>query len=194
MKPKSKSRSKTKITAKKRQKLNPRIASEFAIGVIIFLAFIIGGIFWFDSIKPEEASRDLGVNLNASKSKKQTSVENANQQVVENSVSDDSCKSHYYEGEKEIKGWFVSQDENGIVVAVSKDEVSKLPVEDSQLTGEEKDFNYKLVDPTEEVSLKIKASTQENPTTFTVRGYAEICQQPPLMSLQPASVAFKKKS
>lgn len=187
-------KSKLKSKSKKGQKLNPRIASEFAIGVIIFLAFIIGGIFWFGSTSTEEAPGNLGINLNTSKSKKQTSGENANQQVVESSASDDSCKPHYYEGEKEIKGWFVSQDENGIVVAVSKDEVSKLPVKDSQLIGEEKDFNYKLVDPTEEVGSKIKASTQENPTTFTVRGYAEVCQQPPLLSIQPATIAFKKQS
>jgi hypothetical protein len=186
----SSNKGKIKNRTKSKKSINSKIALELAIGVILVVAIAIGGIFWLDGIGNEKlVDNSAGQIVKSVEDANQTKTENENGQIVEN-----ACKPHYYEGEKEIKGWFVSQDENGIIVAVNKDEFSKLPTDVSQLANNEDNFNLKLVDPTDEIGLKIKASSKEKPTTFTIHGYAEICQQPPLMSLQPATVAFRKQS
>jgi len=55
-------------------------------------------------------------------------------------------------------------------------------------------LTVKLIDPTDEIKSQIKASSEKSPTTVKIKGYAEVCEQPPLVSLEPATVAFKKRS
>ncbi|MEI7621838.1 MAG: hypothetical protein WCJ51_04885 [Candidatus Moraniibacteriota bacterium] len=169
------------------KKINTKVSSEFAIVVVFLLAVVVGFIFWQKNNEEIQAAT-LSTSEKPSVERKIKTLKDKNEDVSK------TCKSRYYEGLIEIAGWFVSQDEGGIVIAVKKDEISKLPNTDSsQYIAEDGGFKLKLVDPTEEIASKIKASSKEKPATFTVKGYAEICQQPPLLSIQKATVAFKKK-
>ena len=176
--------------------MSKKLASEFAIGIISLVAFIIGGIFWLDSIK--ENNRNYVSQQQAqAPQKRQAADESVKVKTAvsaENPTSEDSCKPHYYEGKEEVSGWFVSENGDGMVVAIKKGETSKLPIADASMVDTQRNFTVKLIDPTEEIKAKIQASTEKKPTTITIQGYAEICQQPPLVSIQPATIAFKGRS
>ncbi|MDD5396660.1 MAG: hypothetical protein PHW24_01220 [Candidatus Moranbacteria bacterium] len=173
--------------------MNRKIVSEFAVGAILLVAIVVGGIFWLKS------AREIAALNNVSRQNVQPVKNNvvANQPEIkaeEAAVENDVCKPHYYEGKARISSWIVSEGEDGIVVAIKKDEISKLPVGDVQAVGNKGDFTVKLIDPTDEVKTKIKASSPQKPATITLQGYAELCQRPPLVSIQPATEAFKKRS
>jgi len=186
MKTKTKTKASVKVSGSKSG--NPRLASEFAIGVIFFVAVIIGGIFWYYNGIGKKQVDQLSQNQTTTISK-QSAIE----KVSENSgATKENCQSHYYDGEQQLESWLVSQDEDGIIIAIKKEDVAKLPTENSSLTSQGEDYTFKLVDPTEEVKAEIRDSSKEKPVNLTVRGYAEVCQQPPLLSLQPATTAFKK--
>ena len=158
-----------------------KIASELAIGIIIFLALLVGGIFWISENKQTADEYQKMVIL-----EKQPKGE-------ENKQSENSCESHYYEGESKIHGWVESSeadDEESIVVYVKDEDVEKLPIKNAEVEGT---FTVRIIDPTEEVREDLIGSTEEKPAEFTVKGYAEICEQePPQVSLKIATVAFKK--
>ena len=164
--------------------MNKKIASELAIGIILLIAIIVGGIFWVSKQKqsmikdqPPQAVQYL---------KKKPIVKNTDQII-------DSCKSHYYEGESKVHGWIASTDQNdekSIIVRIKNEDVKDLPIKN---TENSENFTVKLIDPTEQVKNSLSLATEEKPTELTLKGYAEICQQaPPQVSLQQATVAFKK--
>lgn len=177
--------------------MNKKIAIEFAVGAVILLAAVFGAIFWFIGVKDV---KNLDSDIESQQVPLDKGEENTNlssgdsQQKNEADVAakNDDCKTHYYDGEAEVTGWFVSTDGDALIVAVKNDEISKLPTENSHLVVDGENFNFKLVDPTDQVRKKIKSSSEKKPTKFIVRGYAEICQQHPLISLKPATVVYKK--
>ncbi len=195
MKTKAKVKTKASVKTNGSKNGNPRLASEFAIGIIFFVAVIIGGIFWYIGIGNKQATK-VSENQTTTIAKQEEVTQSGSEKASEKLAvaSSDDCKPHYYEGEGEVEGWFVSQSDDGVMLAVKKEELAKLPTENSKLTADKDNYTFKLIDPTDEVKTKIKDSSKENPVKLTVRGYAEICQQPPLLSLQPATIAFKKQS
>ena len=166
--------------------MNKKIASEFAIGVILLVSFVVGGIFW---LKGFNEGKDINMNSEAPK-KVSLPAESVSEVIAK--ADKETCKPHYYEGDEEVEGWFVSEEKDGIVVAIKNSDISKLPATDVQIGNQGGNFNVKLIDPTDKIRLSIKASSEKKPVMVKVKGYAEICQQPPLISLQPATIAFKK--
>ena len=53
-------------------------------------------------------------------------------------------------------------------------------------------FTATLVDPTAQIRNSLQKATMEKPALITVHGYAQACQQSPLVSIQIATIAFKK--
>ncbi len=176
--------------------MNKKLASEFAIGVILLVAFVIGGIFWLKDVREGKVADSLK-DVTMTNDQKQLSTALEKKDSVEKVViGENNCKPRYYNEEEgqQLSAWFVSEDESGIVVAIKKDDIEKLPVATDQVTQTEGNFQVKLVDSTDVIKARVKASVEKSPVTITIRGYAEICQQPPLVSLQSATIAFKKKS
>ncbi|MEI8343530.1 MAG: hypothetical protein WCF93_01105 [Candidatus Moraniibacteriota bacterium] len=170
--------------------VNKKVASEFAIGVVLLVAIVVGGSVWLKN------SREVAI-LDQQERQVQSQVvlnKDIPNQIAEKVVGNDSCQAHYYEGSSQVQCRFVSEDKDGIVVAISKNDASKLPVKNYQEDNTQQSFNVKLVDPTKKISASIKASSAKKPVTLTVQGYAEVCQPLPLISLKPATVAFKKQS
>lgn len=162
--------------------MNKKIAGEFAIGIILLAAIIVGAIFWISSAGQSDESYQ-GV---------QTTLLTKKQQKDPVKLKDKECIPHYYEGKTDIQGWIVSSEqgsENEIVVQLKKDEEKKLPIKESEIIA---DFKVKLIDPTDKVLKDLRLATEEKPVTFTIQGYAEVCSQPPLVSLKQATVAFKR--
>lgn len=157
--------------------MDKKIAGEFAVGVILLIAIIISGIFWFQS---------------ASRSKVSQALATKQDQAAVSDQSGDSCKPHYYGGEAKLQGWIAQDDKNSdseVIVQIKDGDAKNLPVTNPETLA---NFTVKLIDPTDEVKDDLKLATKEKPATVVVRGYAEICQQPPLVSIQDAKIAFKK--
>ena len=168
--------------------MNKKIVSELAVGLILLIAIIMGGIAWFKNAKEIAALDSLNQNVPANVQPTKI-LEDKNKVAEEN-----SCKPHYYEGKISVSAWSVSEAEDGIVVAIKKNEVSKLTIKNVDESNVKGNFTVKLIDPTDTVRAKIKASSAQKPATITLQGYAETCQQPPLVSIQPATEAFKGRS
>jgi hypothetical protein len=142
--------------------MNKKIASELAIGIILIVAIVIGGIFWLQG-KEQKVS----------------------------SPSNNACKSHYYEGESGVNAWAVSSDQDsggGIIVRIAKEDAQKLPIKNA-----DGNLTLRLIDPTDAVQSSLNSATEKKPAAITLKGYAEICEKkPPEVSLEQATVAFKK--
>jgi hypothetical protein len=160
--------------------MNKKIASELAIGIILLIAIVLGGIFWMHDLKQAMSNSQL-----AESAKKQLAAKE----------DGNACQSHYYEGESKIRGWVAPADKNdgkgnGIIVQIKDEDVKNLPIKD---TGTLANFTVRLIDPTVQVKNSLSQATEEKPATITIKGYAEICQQqPPQVSLEQATIAFKK--
>jgi hypothetical protein len=171
--------------------MNKKIESQFAIGIILFVAIIAGGTVWISSMQYNQANEYLSVQtdlLNKQVEFKKTEVK----ETAEQSLTENNCTPHYYEGEVALQGWLAvnnQSDSDGVIVQLKKGEAEKLPLNDSQPAD---DFTVRLIDPTDEIKKELSDSTLEKPATITIRGYAEVCSQQPLVSVLKATVAFKK--
>lgn len=168
--------------------MNKKITSELAIGIILLTAIIVGSIFWtYKSKQLFENQKTSQVVPIMSKQKNQIKKE-----VPVNQPETNLCVPHYYEGESKVQVWLVStdqEDKNNLIIQLKNGEEKKLPSGDIVKNG---NFTVKLIDPTAGVRKGLLASSKEKPVSIIIRGYAEICQQLPLASLQEAAVAFKK--
>lgn len=179
---------KTKNLKKTKTDSSTKIASEFAIGVIVFVAVIMGGIFWLNNVR-EKSVADTPKNESAKKEEVAVKTEEKKQETG----TSQACKPRYFEGEQQVEGWLVSTEKDGVVIALKIADILKFPTE-IRLADDKKatSFNVKLIDPTEEFLSKMKTSSEKKQTQFSIRGYAEACQQMPLVSIKPAGSAFKK--
>jgi hypothetical protein len=167
------------------KKMQGKIESQFAIGVILLVAIISGGIIWLNSARLDLENPQSLILTDSFKNQSKL------QKTEETSPTEENCKPHYYEGEAQLKGWLVSSDQSGsaVVIRLKDGEAKKLPAKDTQSAD---NFTVKLIDPTDRIKKELQNSTQENPVVISIRGYAEVCQQPPLISLEQATTAFKK--
>ena len=178
-----------------KKKVNKKVASEFAIGVVVLVAVAVGGFIWLKN------SRDIAL-VNSVENQQAQISKNNNMRLLVAGKADKSgdakkadsvtCTPHYYEGDVKVEAQFVSQEADGIVIAIKKTYASDLPVTNYIPSDSEQTFKLKLIDSTDKVSASLKASSKNKLTTFVLKGYAEVCQSLPLVSLQPATVAFKK--
>ena len=178
-----------------KKKVNKKVASEFAIGVVVLVAVAVGGFIWLKN------SRDIAL-VNSVENQQAQISKNNNMRLLVAGKADKSgdatkadsvtCTPHYYEGDVKVEAQFVSQEADGIVIAIKKTYAADLPVTNYKPSESDQNFKVKLVDATDKVSTSLKASSENKLATLDVQGYAEVCQSLPLVSLQPATVAFKK--
>jgi len=171
--------------------MNKKIASEFAIGIIIFVAVLVGGVIFLQSRQNDS----FGVSRipMPETSGNPSAVASAQSSGTQNT---DVCKAHYYEGSQQVHVWPVAQaasaGDSSVVLNIQANDAKTLPIKDESAPTDGSSFTVKLVDASSAVKNKIVGATQEKPAVITIQGYAEVCTQPPLISLQPATVAFKK--
>jgi hypothetical protein len=174
--------------------MNKKIGSEFAIGAILLLVIIVGGYFWLDSRNQMSRleNEDALLSANSIKPVQKNPAPASSGDEVKQTAN--VCETHYYEGKEQIRGWSVSDSSDnagGIMVQISAEDIKKLPMGNSEefvANGNE----VKLIDPTEKVTKQLENASQENPAEIILQGFAMTCQQPPLVSIQPATTAFKK--
>lgn len=163
-----------------------KISSEFAIGFILATTIIIGTIFWLNGKRVVEVyssgvgnvaydQKNIKVNVSVVEPKQKPQIE---------------CKPRYYEGEAEVSVWLISETDEKVEVEIKNEDIEKLPT--TKVDSLNANFIATLIDPTDEVRQDLKNSSEDDPTTLVVHGYAQICQDSPAVSIQQASIAFKK--
>ena len=165
--------------------MRKRIASEFALGVVLLLAIIVGGIFWLKSNSQIRGSQQ-DANQVASVIPQKKTI-----QPVK-TTEETKCSPHYYEGDEKITAWVDSSNDDSkdeLVIRIKDEDIKKLPFDEKNLP---KNLSVKLIDATKSLKKEIIESTQDKPVSINIKGFADICQQPPLVSMQQATVAFKK--
>ena len=104
-----------------KKKVNKKIASEFAIGVVLLVAVAVGGFTWLKN------SRDIALIDNVENQQAQLAQKNNMRLLFAGKASKNSdatkadnvtCTPHYYEGDVKVEAQFVSQEADGIVIAI----------------------------------------------------------------------------
>jgi hypothetical protein len=182
---------------------NKKMASEFAVGITLLMAIIIGGLVWMQNKKLELLyADDSQVTIPAQRTQKQQDVRNGNDLAVADSseltekFQKNPCKGHLYEGESTIKGTYVQGttygDQKEWLFKVTQEDRKKLPIQIKMGNGNDVNELLKIEDITPELAAKLKQATNENPEPITIKGYYLHCEGGPIVSIAPAKVALSK--
>lgn len=143
--------------------MNKKISSHWALGVIIALAIFSASLIWVSSQETIEFKVELGSKKNALAEKNE-------------------CRARVFQGETSLEVWKVV--ENGKAVLRPKAEyANSLP------EGRGRDFQ--LIDPTNEIEKKLDKSSEENPVTLKISGFATLCNDTSLAVLNYEEGVFK---
>jgi len=179
--------------------LNKKIASEFAVGIIVVLAVIIGSIFVFQNEK--RSSMERQENYRNIKNKKQSMKTSAAPESSEGktetakNANNNACAPRLFEGDVEIRGSYVL----GVIPGSTKKEwlfkivagdMSKLPPQ----TLEKGTFDGLLfiTDATPEIVEKLKKATEAKPFAITIKRFYLDCGGVPVVSTELTGDKFLK--
>ncbi|HEX8974434.1 MAG TPA: hypothetical protein VF817_03035 [Patescibacteria group bacterium] len=178
---------------------NKKIASELAIGIIIILALVVGGMFWLQGKKEQIPEQKTPVAQSPTPQTQQQ-----NQQFQKNNPSDisewklvsgnpdDTCSSPTWTGNVTVRGWYVydtSYADKEWLFAVSKDDQAKLPLQLKFGNGNSINEKLKIVDANPELVAQLKKATQDNPIPVEVKKYTAYCEGVPVVSTQSDEAA-----
>lgn len=173
---------------------NKKIASEFAVGIILLVAIVISGSFWVQNRKQEELNKiENSAPLQASKSIAQNQVRDDSKQPVKS----ETCTGHLFEGEAQLRGSYVLETIPGSekkewMFKIIAEDVANLPthadIQSSVATG---NLLY-ITDATPEMTAKLKKATQEKPEMITIKGVYLDCEGISTVSIAPARIALAK--
>lgn len=192
-------------------KMNKKIASELAIGIILLIAIVVSGVFLIqdmrrglsDNSQKINAEQPAGNLVQQSAAPKAESAaaddkqgENQPQNLPDGS-RDGACVGHLYEGEAMIKGTYSLNSIPGStkkawLFKVVKEDIDKLP---NAAKTENNNIDNSLLyisDATPDVIARLKKSTEAKPETITIKGFYLDCEGAPVVSIQPARLALAK--
>jgi hypothetical protein len=171
---------------KKRKKFDRAVPTHLAVVIISLVLLVCSILVWKVSEKNQSyystnsyGFSDNGAGMAAKKDSSSTS-------------EGSTCKPHYYEGKAVVKAWAKQGGGDGMVVQIDPGYISNLPIDVSKYSDQNSPLEVKLIDPTATVKRELVGASQKIPAKITIQGYAQICQGDPVVSLQPATLAFKK--
>lgn len=141
--------------------MNNHISTKAGLIIItvIFVAFIIVEYVVYKSATAEQAN--LSSNIAISNGK--------------------SCKPKAFAGAAQVKGWYIKESAEK-VVRVADEDLSKLPSNGGNVKNK-----IQIIDLNPEIEKKLQGSSEENPQTLTITGFAVPCNG----SAALASISYK---
>jgi hypothetical protein len=157
--------------------MHKKISGRLAIEIIFLLSVLVGGYALFNS--GIWSQNDFPQNAPSVK--------------TNNAIATpaDSCKTHAYQGEAKISGWYVN-DGNEWLLVVSDEDMGKLPNYDGTEEYKLKNKKIKLIDVTSQTEKKLKLTSEKKPQIITITGYVMRCGGVPLASIEYKEGIFKK--
>ncbi|MEI7890756.1 MAG: hypothetical protein WCI36_02195 [bacterium] len=177
--------------------MNKKIASEFAIGIIVLLAIVIGGIFLVENRKQMAITNNTpSVEDSKNQDVANGSVDQGNVDELTQNFQKDPCKGHMYDGEVALRGRYVLDSVVGEkkewLFKVAKDDLIGLPVQITDDKGKNVNELLKIADADPALIAKLKKATDEKPETLIIKGYYLHCEGGPVVSIAPAKLALAK--
>lgn len=174
---------------------NKKIASEFAVGIILLVAIVVSGSFWVQNKKQLESNKiENSAPPQASKSIAQNQVKDDGKQPVKSDI----CTGHLFEGEAQLRGSYVLETIPGSekkewMFKVIAEDVANLPTHADIESGVVSSDNLLYIsDATPEMTAKLKKATQEKPEMITIKGVYLDCAGISTVSIAPARIALTK--
>lgn len=179
--------------------LNKRIASEFAIGIILLVAISVAGVFLLQDSRRDVSDYIESVNLkqpvkNISNNNESVVIKEAQQVIGENN-DELACANHTYSGEQKLRGAYVlstlpNSEKKEWLFKVVVEDLAKLPA----LATREENFSGSIfvVDVTPDMTAKLKKATEEKPETLTIKRIYLDCSGVPIASLESSKDAIAK--
>jgi hypothetical protein len=157
--------------------MHNKISGRLALEIIFLLSFLVGsyaiigsGILW-----PSDNVQNV------------PSIKAENKAIA----SDNSCRTHAFEGEAKIHGWYVNE-ENDWILVISDEDMKNLPNYDGSEEYKLKNKRIKLVDADSSIEKKLRATSEKKPMTIKITGYAIPCDGIPLATIDYKEGIFKK--
>ena len=172
---------------------NKKMASELAIGIIVLVSIVIGGVFWVQN-KKQESFEGLERVALGQQTTKPSELKNEPVKQDKNS-NDDKCSKHLYEGEAQLRGSYVLDTASGStkkewMLKVVKEDMDKLPNQTKTQNVEATNDLLLIADATPEMITKLKNATESNPESITVKGIYFDCENIPVVSIGSAKTAL----
>lgn len=128
--------------------MNKKISTSLSITLVALLAIVVGA---YTLIKSR--------NVNSADNNQTAAIESP-------SKKSDTCRVHAFQGSTDVTAWQTTK--NGkTVLQIAKKDTYKLPVTTAE--------DFKLIDPTPEISQKIATSSEQNPIELSISGFATLC-------------------
>lgn len=169
--------------------MDKKINTTGALTFIIFLSGVVGVLIWLtnqqytDTVQ-EAAMPTAPVEMQKSNVSQQAPV------TVSQAAEVAPCIKRYFEGKENISAWKSEKDNEDmgdvIIIEVSKADAKELP--GSGIAGE----TFRLIDATPGLKEELASASENNPATFTIKGFAYNCQDMSEMSLNIPQISFKK--
>lgn len=178
--------------------MNKKIASELAIGVILLVAVITGGIFLAQDVRQGLLGGAAEVeNKQVVAPIKPVAQPEKKQQAPVNGPEDGKCLAKLYEGEASLRGTYElttipGSTKKDWMFKIVKEDIEKLP----DPAKEEKNGIISsllfIEDLTPALAAKLKKATEEKPETITIKGFYLDCEGVSVVSIEPARLALAK--
>lgn len=155
--------------------LNKKIASEIALGIIVLLALLIGGIFWMQGKNSVTENAQQATD----NQKMQKQIDNiGNLKLVSGNI-DDPCSRPVFQGNVKISGWMVDAFPNGQKTSTfitSYPDEHILPFADKKnKEGILVNSYLKISNLLPEIEKELQQADRDNPKKIMVQNYIGNC-------------------
>jgi hypothetical protein len=158
--------------------MHKKISSRLAVEIVLLLSILVGGYTLIFSGVFEEQTYTNNVALTG-------------KNIKAPAAASDLCTAHVYEGAAEVRGWYIGSGDEWLL-AISDEDLKKLPNYDGTEEFKLKNKQVKLVDAAPAVEKKLKSTSEKKPQAITITGYASRCQSVPLVSLKYKDGIFEQ--
>jgi len=149
----------------KHKKMNRRVPTGISVAIILFLTAAVV-LVWRNIYA---SVIDAGASAN--------NIQTSGAVIAKSKPA--KCKPKAFAGNEKIRGWYVDGDSQKLF-QVSKEDLGLLPV---PTDGSERVSKLKLIDIDPVLDKKLSASSEKNPQSITIEGYALPCDGNALASL-----------
>ena len=169
---------------KKQKKFNRVISAKVATSIILLALLISSAVVWSQTKDDQQFDTSIQVDISSVQALKDA-TKNKNNDIADSNA----CTPHYYDGEATVGAWAQQITEDGLIMQIDAQYIAKLPTNNNHTKDP---LAVKLIDPTDKIKKQLIQASAKNPATVILQGFADICEGSPVVSLQPATLAFKK--